>query len=154
MAITATATVQIADSVEQVFAALTDPTRFHEWQSGMTSSDTDNEPTRVGSRMHGRRTIAGMTVPFTSEITRWEPPHLMAFKSVRTPLRVTGEYRVDSSAGGSLVTATMSIAHSRFSPLQLGGRAENMIAAQLTQDLDAFAQLCEMPAEQDRPTEQ
>jgi uncharacterized protein YndB with AHSA1/START domain len=149
VAISAEARVEVEAAVEQTFAELSDPARFHEWQTGMEPARVDDGPVGVGSRLRSRRSLAGMRMPFTSEITVWEPPRRMVFRAVRTPLDVTGAYLVHPLPSGSLVTARMDIAAPRLGPWRLGERAAGMIGAQLGRDLECFARLVARPNEQD-----
>ena len=150
MVIRAEAQVEIDASSEAVFGLLSDPARFHQWQAGMEPGRVDDGPIGVGSRLRSRRRFAGMSMPFTSEITVWDPPHRLAFRGVRTPLDVTGEYTVRAREDGSLVTARVDIAVPRFGPFQLGQQAGQRIGAQLGRDLEAFARLVARPNEQER----
>lgn len=141
MAIVAGAAVDVAAPPARTFAVLSDPSRFHEWQAGMQPARTDPGPVGPGSRLTARRTWAGMTVSFTSEVTTWDPPRRLTFRSVRTPLRVTGDYRVTDVPGGSRVEASLEIAVPRFGPWRIGAQAEPVIARQLQQDLETLAHL-------------
>ena len=148
MTIPATASVPVRATPEEVFAVLSDPARFHEWQAGMEPARTDAGPIGVGSRLRSRRRVAGMRMGFTSEIVTWEPPARMVFRSVRTPLAVEGTYLVEPSDDGSRVTAHMRIGAPSFGPFRLGDRAGEVIAHQLERDLSAFAALFDRPTEQ------
>lgn len=141
MAIVAGAAVDVGASPERTFAVLSDASRFHEWQGGMQPARVDPGPIGPGSRLTARRTWAGMAVTFTSEVTRWEPPRRLSFRSVRTPLRVTGDYRVAPTAGGCRVEATLEIGVPRIGPIRLGSQAEPVIARQLQTDLETLADL-------------
>lgn len=150
MAIVARASVDVPASVHRTFAVLSDPSRFHEWQAGMQPAQADTGPIGPGSRLTSRRTYAGVTVAFTSEVTTWEPPHRLGFRSVRTPLRVIGDYVVTAAPVGSRVDASLEIAVPRFAPLRIGAQAEQLIAGQLQADLESLAGL--VPAgSTDRP---
>ena len=148
MEIRARAAVRVDAAPERAFAVLTDPARFHEWQAGMTPARTDPGPVGPGSRLHGHRRLAGMSVPFTTEVVSWEPPRHMAFRSVRTPLQVRGEYTVVPSGTGSRITVALGVHVPRWSPLRITARIGPAVTAQLQQDLAALGGLLDRPTEQ------
>ena len=143
MAIVARAAVDIHAPPERTFAVLSDPARFHEWQAGMQPARTESGPIGTGSRLTARRGLAGMAVTFTSEVTHWEPPHRLSVRSVRTPLRVTGDYLVAPTPDGSRVEATLEVAVPRFGPVRLGEQATPFIERQLEADLATLADIVE-----------
>jgi uncharacterized protein YndB with AHSA1/START domain len=151
MALQAEAEVDVATDVPTTFAVLSDPGRFHEWQDGMEAGHTAG-PVGVGSRFRSHRSVAGMRMPFTTEIVTWDPPHRMVFRSVRTPLRVRGTYTVAPlEAAGSnraRVRVSMSVEVPTFGPFRLGDRAEPYIRAELESDLSRLRTLLSRPEEQ------
>ena len=157
MAITARASITVAAPAATTFAVLADPDRFHLWQRGMEPAEARGGPIGPGSRLHSRRRLAGMTVPFTAEITVWDPPRRLSFRSVGGPLRLTGDYDVSAREDTSVVTATLALQPRRgvgaallgLGARRFGSRATELVTAQLQQDLETLARLVHGPNEQD-----
>ena len=159
MAITARANVHVAAPATATFAVLADPDRFHLWQHGMEPVEARRGPVRPGSRLRSRRRLAGMTVPFSAEVTEWDPPRRLSFRSAGTPLRLTGDYEIAAHGDTSVVTATLELRPGRgvgaalrgLGGRRFGERATEMMTAQLQQDLETLARLVHGPNEQDGP---
>jgi hypothetical protein len=64
------ATIEVDRAAAEVFAYATDPSRFHEWQKGVTAGHLDQpgEPS-VGARCVTTRRVGFSDRPVTSEIT-------------------------------------------------------------------------------------
>jgi uncharacterized membrane protein len=102
--------VEIARSPEDVFAYITDVPRHPEWQEGLVSVSVETEgPVRVGSRVVHRRKLGPGTVATTSEITAFDPPHLVAFRGLDGPIRAEGTQRVEPVGEGSRVRLEMEM---------------------------------------------
>jgi uncharacterized membrane protein len=90
------ASVEIARSPEDVFAYISDVPRHPEWQEGLVSVSVESEgPIRAGSRLVHRRKIGLGTVATTSEVTVFDPPHLLSFRGLDGPIRAQGTQRVE-----------------------------------------------------------
>jgi uncharacterized protein YndB with AHSA1/START domain len=87
--------VEISRPPEEVFAYVTDPSRFAEWQADAGAGRIEGDPD-VGTRYVTTRWIAG-TVPkkTTSEITEINPPKRWAARGVGGPVRETVRYTVE-----------------------------------------------------------
>ena len=67
-------TTEVARPPAEVFAYVTDPTRFVEWQQGVLSGHMDGDgPHRVGDICRTTRQIGGSERSVTSEITASYP---------------------------------------------------------------------------------
>jgi uncharacterized protein YndB with AHSA1/START domain len=99
-------TVEIAKPADQVFAYVTDPSTFPEWQRGVVGGHMDASPTRVGSICTHTRKIGGMTREVRSEITEYEPPRRWADRGLDGPIRGIVSVTVEpvGDAGPSRVT--------------------------------------------------
>jgi hypothetical protein len=83
-----TTTIQVERSADDVFTYATDPTRFHEWQQGVTSGHMDAGATpAVGTRCHTTRRIGGKDRPSISEITHINPPQTWGVRGIDGPIR-------------------------------------------------------------------
>ena len=102
--------VEIARNPEDVFAYIADAPRHPEWQEGLVSVTVETEgPMRVGTRIVHRRKLGPQTVATTSEITEYDPPHLVGFRGIDGPIRATGSQRVEPAGDGSRVLFEMEL---------------------------------------------
>ena len=83
-----TTTIDIDQPAEQVYAYVTDPTQFHEWQEGVVSGGL-KEPgaAQVGSHCQMVRRIGGADRPSTSVVTKLDPPTSWAVRGIDGPIR-------------------------------------------------------------------
>ncbi len=98
-----TVSVDVACSVEEVFAYATDPSRFSTWQKGVVSGRMDRAGApHVGDRCLTTRRIGLAERPVTAELVCFEPPYRWGVRGLDGPIRaivhVTVEPRSDSSA--------------------------------------------------------
>jgi uncharacterized membrane protein len=102
--------VEIARSPEDVFAYIADIPRHPEWQEGLVSVMVETEgPNRVGTRVVHRRKLGPQVVASTSEITAYDPPHLVSFRGIDGPIRGEGSQRVEPAGDGSRVLFEMEL---------------------------------------------
>ncbi len=87
----------IAHSVEidrtpgDVFAYVTDPSRFAEWQDAVVSAHAEDDGSlQQGSRIRMTRRMGRREQTMTSEMTEWEPPGSYAFRVLDGPVRAIG----------------------------------------------------------------
>jgi hypothetical protein len=96
-----TVSIDVDRSAEEVFAYVTDPSRFSEWQKGVVSGHMESSgTTQIGDRCVSTRRIGFAERPSTSAVTRFDPPHHWAVSGIDGPIRamvdVTVEPRSDS----------------------------------------------------------
>jgi len=104
------ASVEIARSPEDVFAYIADFPRHPEWQEGLVSVRVETEgPSRVGTRVVHRRRLGPQTVATTSEITAFDPPHVLGFRGIDGPIRAEGSQRVETAGDGCRVLFEMEL---------------------------------------------
>jgi hypothetical protein len=104
-----TTTIQIDRGADEVFAYATDPSRFSEWQQGVTGGhmDADGTPT-VGTRCHTTRRIGGADRPSVSEVTHINPPKTWGVRGIDGPIRAIVELTVQTlTADKSELTITV-----------------------------------------------
>ena len=102
--------VEIARSPEDVFAYIADFPRQPEWQEGLVSVTVETEgPARVGTRVVHRRKLGPRTVATTSELTAYDPPHLVSFRGIDGPIRAQGSQRIEPVGDGSRVSFEMEL---------------------------------------------
>jgi uncharacterized membrane protein len=83
-----TTSIAINRPAEEVYAYVTDPSRFHQWQQGVVSGAL-KEPGRVavGSHCQMVRRIGGADRPSTSVVTKLDPPTGWAVRGIDGPIR-------------------------------------------------------------------
>ena len=81
-------TIKVDRAADKVFAYATDPTRFREWQQGVTDGHMEAHGTpTVGTRCHTTRRIGGADRPSVSEITHIDPPNTWGVRGIDGPIR-------------------------------------------------------------------
>lgn len=90
-----TTRIDIDRPAEQVFAYVTDPGQFHQWQQGVVSGGIKEPgPPAVGSHCQMVRRIGGADRPSTSVLTRLDPPTRWAVRGIDGPIRASVEVTV------------------------------------------------------------
>ena len=102
--------IEIARPAEEVFAYVTDPSTFAEWQDGVEGGSVEgNEPPRVGSKCITTRRIGGTAREVTSEITKIDPPRGWAVHGIDGPIRATVDVTVEPVDGGAQSRVTIGV---------------------------------------------
>jgi hypothetical protein len=79
-----------------VFTYATDPTRFHEWQTGVIDGHMDQPSTpAVVARCLTTRRIGGANRPSTSELAHINPPTTWGVRGVDGPIRAVVDLTVE-----------------------------------------------------------
>jgi uncharacterized protein YndB with AHSA1/START domain len=96
-----TNTVEIARSPQDVFAYVTDPSRFTEWQDAVVSARLEGDgPVKQGSRLKLTRRTGRREQTLTTELTEYSPPRSYAFRGIDGPVRPIGKGTVDPVGDG------------------------------------------------------
>jgi uncharacterized protein YndB with AHSA1/START domain len=96
-----TNTVEIARSPQDVFAYVTDPARFTEWQDAVVSARLEGDgPVRQGSRVKLTRRQGRREQTLTTELTEYSPPRSYAFRGIDGPVRPIGKGTVEPVGDG------------------------------------------------------
>jgi hypothetical protein len=83
-----TTSIDIARPATEVFAYVTDPAHFHEWQQGVISGGMKEPGTpAVGSHCTTTRRIGGTDRTSTSVVTTMNPPTSWAVRGIDGPVR-------------------------------------------------------------------
>ena len=92
-----TTSIDIDRPADDVFAYVTDPTRFHEWQQGVVSGGMKEPgaPT-IGSHCTMTRRIGGANRPSTSVVTKMNPPTSWAVSGIDGPIRALVDVTVQA----------------------------------------------------------
>ena len=91
--------------IGEVFDFTNDPANDAKWQDDIVSAEATSEgPRGVGSTSREVRQFMGREMDTTIEITGWDPPKQVNFKSVGGPIafEFTSEY--EEQDGGTLMT--------------------------------------------------
>jgi uncharacterized protein YndB with AHSA1/START domain len=93
---TISCTIEVDRPPQEVFAYVTDPSRFPEWQKNVVSGHMEGDrPHDVGARCVTVRRIGLAKRPASSEITRMEPPQRWAVRGIDGPIRALVDVTVD-----------------------------------------------------------
>jgi len=107
-----TSTIEIARSQDVVFAYVTDPTHFPDWQADVVKVDVGEgfQPV-VGARFTTTRVVGGAERTMTQEVTELSRPRRRAVEGVDGPIRPSASVTVEPLEGGrSRVTFTLDFA--------------------------------------------
>ena len=105
-----TNTVEIARTPDDVFAYLTDISRFTEWQDAVVSAKPlDDGPMKAGSKATLTRRMGKREQTFTTELTDWNPPRSYAFRGIDGPVRPIGKGTLEPIGDGQRTRFTFSI---------------------------------------------
>lgn len=101
--------VEVAGAPEDVFAYVTDPDRFSEWQENLVDGHMDDGPTAVGSKCITTRKIGGGERKVTSEVTVLDPPRAWAVHGIDGPIRSTVHVTVEPLTGRNASRITIDL---------------------------------------------
>jgi carbon monoxide dehydrogenase subunit G len=104
--------IEVNGPADEVFAFVTDPSRFAEWQKGVVGGQM-NEPGTpiVGARCITTRRIGFADRPITSEITHFDPPKTWGLRGIDGPIRANVDVIVEPlSERSSRLTITIDFA--------------------------------------------
>ena len=144
---TATSTsIEVERSPETTYAYATDPTRFSEWQQGVSAGTGEQSgEVAVGALCHTTRKIGFAKRSITSRVTQFDPPRVWAIEGIDGPIRAAVTVTVESVASErSRLTITISFTGSGIGkllvPLAIVPSARREMPrnlAQLKQNLEA-----------------
>ncbi len=91
------ASTDVNRSARDVFAYVTDPTCFHEWQKGVVGGHMDDPGSPgVGARCVTVRRIGFADRPSTSELLHIDPPKAWRVRGIDGPIRATVDVTVQA----------------------------------------------------------
>lgn len=103
-------TVEIDRKPEDVFAYLTDLSRFTEWQEAVVSARSlDDGPMIVGSKATMTRRMGKREQTMTTELTEWSPPRSYAFRGIDGPIRAIGKGTLEPAGDGQRTRFTFAL---------------------------------------------
>lgn len=102
--------IDISRPPEETFAYVTDPSRFTEWQEGVTGGRMEGDgPHGVGSRCITTRRIGGSEREITTELTRLDPPRSWADHGIDGPIRANVKVAVEPLDAGGRSRVTIEL---------------------------------------------
>jgi hypothetical protein len=107
-----TVSTDIDRCAPEVFAYATDPTRFHEWQSGVVDGHLDSRDNcQPGALCRTTRRIGGANRTSTSELTHINLPATWGVRGIDGPIRAVVDVTVEPlGAHRSRLTMTVEFA--------------------------------------------
>jgi uncharacterized protein YndB with AHSA1/START domain len=102
--------VEINRRPEDVFAYVTDPTHFTEWQDAVVSARrNETAPIGLGSKITMTRRIGKREQTMTGELTEYSPPRSYAFRVIDGPVRAFGKGRFEPLDDGARTRFTFEL---------------------------------------------
>jgi uncharacterized protein YndB with AHSA1/START domain len=102
--------IEIARPPDQVFAYVTDPSRFAEWQHDVVRVRIDGgRPPGVGSRFTTTRRVGGAERTMTQEVTEVSAPRSWAVHGVDGPIRPNANITVEPLEDGARSRVTFAL---------------------------------------------
>jgi len=88
---TSIASISVSRPAEDVWAYLTDWSRYSDWDSLTASAEqVDGGEPHLGTRFRWTGKVAWRRIPFDSEMTEWDPPRRMAYLATSGPGTIRG----------------------------------------------------------------
>ncbi len=107
---------EIAHSIEisrppaDVFAWLSDVSRFGEWQPDVVSARVEGDgPIQAGTRVTSTRRLGRRELTTTTEVTEYSPPRSYAFRGVDGPIRPIAKGTVEPLEDGARSRVTFEL---------------------------------------------
>jgi hypothetical protein len=91
--------IEIARTQDEVFAYVTDPSHFAEWQAGVVGGHMDGEATSIGSKCMTTRRIGGAEREVSSQVTKLDPPRAWGVRGIDGPIRAIVDVTVEAVSG-------------------------------------------------------
>ena len=103
-------TIEVARPPGAVYAYVTDPSRFPEWQHDvMRVRVEEGRPPGVGARFATTRRIGRLEQTTAQEVTAADPPRRWAARGVDGPFRPSAEVTVEPLDGGAGSRVTFAL---------------------------------------------
>ena len=102
--------VEIDRSPADVFAYVTDPSRFTEWQDAVVSAHAEgSDPLQQGSRLRMTRRMGKREQTMTGELTEYDAPRSYAFRVIDGPVRAFGKGNFEPLGDGDRTRFTFEL---------------------------------------------
>jgi uncharacterized protein YndB with AHSA1/START domain len=105
-----TSAVDVSRPPEEVFAYVTDPEKFGEWQANVVSGHQEGSGApKAGTLCLTTRRIGFAERTVTSEVTHYEPPSRWGVRGIDGPIRAIVDVAVEAIDGGRASRLTINI---------------------------------------------
>ena len=94
--------LEIECPAQQVFDRLADVGRVPEWQSSAVGAHVEG-PMGLGARIHETRRLLGREAHTELEVAVFDPPRRLTLHTLRGPVKVDVDHRLDSQGDGTLL---------------------------------------------------
>jgi uncharacterized protein YndB with AHSA1/START domain len=101
--------VEVERTADDVFAYVTDPDHFPDWQANVTGGHLEGGEPVVGARCLTRRKIGGRERDVESRLTVFDPPRSWAVRGVDGPIRATVNVTVEPLPGRDASKVTIDL---------------------------------------------
>jgi uncharacterized protein YndB with AHSA1/START domain len=102
--------IEIARRPEEVFAYLSDPRRFAEWQRDVVRVEAEGgRRPGLGARFATTRRVGGVERTMVQEVTELRPPTSWAVDGVGGPIRPSARVTVEPLDGGASSRVTFAL---------------------------------------------
>ena len=101
--------VEVARKADEVYAYVTDPDKFAEWQENLIGGHLDGGQAVVGAKCVTRRKIGGAERDVVSELTVVDPPRAWAVQGVEGPIRSRVNVSVEPIPGRDASKVTIDL---------------------------------------------
>jgi uncharacterized membrane protein len=103
-----TCRVEISRRPEEVFAYISDVSRFPEWQENVVSASVEGNMRR-GARLTMIRLVGRRRLTFVTEVTDYDPPHSQGFRGISGPVRPAGTVTIEPLDNGARCRLTFKL---------------------------------------------
>ena len=141
----ATRTITIRRSPEDVFAFVADGTTATQWRPGVTDIKLASGSGLGARYVQGVKGPGGRRIAADYEITAWDPPRELAFAAVAGPVRPTGAYRLEAIPEGTRLTFSLDAKVGGLKGLLMGKAVQGSMDAEMA-SLDRLKAVLEATA--------
>ena len=134
--------VVIHRPVEEVFSFVADGETAMKWRPGVLDVKRLSGEGVGGAYRQGVKGPGGRRIAADYEVTAFEPNRLIAFKAIAGPVRPSGEYRFESSDGGTKVSFALNAELGGWKKLLMGRAVQSTMEAEVA-TLDNLRRLLE-----------
>lgn len=123
--------VTIQRPAADVFAFIADGLNGPKWRSGILDIAHVSGSGVGATYKQGVKGPGGRRVDADYRVTTFEPNHRLAFEAIAGPVRPTGEYLLDETAGGTQVTFSLHAELGGIQKLLMGGMVQKTMDAEV-----------------------
>ncbi len=141
----ASRTITVRRSPEDVFAFVADGTTATQWRPGVTDIKLASGSGLGARYAQGVKGPGGRRVAADYEITAWDPPRSLAFAATAGPVRPTGSYTLEPIPEGTRLTFALDAQVGGIKGLLMGKAVQGSMDAEMA-SLDRLQSVLEATA--------